>query len=274
MGPVEQQDLRIRNGNSLEGGTNSFSRNFVIWESEHMAISPDGKLAATAPYFGEKSFLQVLEFDTGKDLFLIDSSERGDAKTLGFVDGVEALVSVHKIVDELGTKSYRLVRWNLRGEQLVERIFDFGIASLDVSPDGASLLLGCSDKKVRILDSMDFKVLRTLRAHDREVGIVRLHPSGKFFVTGSVDNIIKFWALETLRLKRRIIKCEGAVRFLEFNPSGRTLAAYSDDRFIRVWKDKTGDWNTPDLKVDMDGYLETLRRNPVTQERFIEKVSR
>jgi len=79
-----------------------------------------------------------------------------------------------------------------------------------------------------------------LEGHDNYVWSVSFSPDGKTLATGSRDNTIKLWSLETGKEIRTLKGHDNYVRSVSFSPDGKTLATGSDDKTIKLWSLETG----------------------------------
>ncbi|MGF2036696.1 MAG: hypothetical protein RMZ43_015510 [Nostoc sp. CmiVER01] len=79
-----------------------------------------------------------------------------------------------------------------------------------------------------------------LQGHDRDVWSVSFSPDGKTLASGSGDNTIKLWNLETGKEIRTLTGHHYTVRSVSFSPDGKTLASGSDDKTIKLWNLETG----------------------------------
>jgi hypothetical protein len=77
--------------------------------------------------------------------------------------------------------------------------------------------------------------LRALRGHGGSVHAVAFHPDGKRVLTGSSDNTIGVWSLESGALLFQLEGHTDSVRGLLCLRDGKTLISSSDDATIRIW---------------------------------------
>lgn len=90
------------------------------------------------------------------------------------------------------------------------------------------------------------KLLYTLQGHRDWVNSVAISPDGRILASGSEDNTIKLWDMNTGKMVRTFKKGwwqkghEGPVRTVIFSPDGEFLVSGSDDNTIKFWELKTG----------------------------------
>jgi WD40 repeat protein len=61
-------------------------------------------------------------------------------------------------------------------------------------------------------------------------------PDGQTLISGSRDNTIKLWHLETGKLLRTLTEHKKWVYSLAVAPDGHTLASGSEDKTIKIWQ--------------------------------------
>ncbi|HEY9621736.1 MAG TPA: TIR domain-containing protein [Crinalium sp.] len=81
----------------------------------------------------------------------------------------------------------------------------------------------------------------TLSGHQFSVSSVSFSPDGKTLASGSWDNSIKLWNVETGELIRTLPGHQSSVRSVSFSPDGKTLASGSGDKTIKLWNVETGE---------------------------------
>ncbi|MBD2213644.1 WD40 repeat domain-containing protein [Nostoc linckia FACHB-104] len=82
--------------------------------------------------------------------------------------------------------------------------------------------------------------LKTLLGHDNSVLSVSFSPDGKTLASGSADNTIKLWNLDTGKGIRTLNGHSDYVYSVSFSPDGKTLASGSRDKTIKLWNLETG----------------------------------
>ncbi|NCR32919.1 MAG: NACHT domain-containing protein, partial [Microcystis aeruginosa L211-101] len=79
-----------------------------------------------------------------------------------------------------------------------------------------------------------------LVGHNGSVNSVSFSPDGKTLVSGSDDNTIKLWNVETGQEIRTLKGHYNSVRSVNFSPDGKTLVSGSVDNTIKLWNVETG----------------------------------
>ncbi|BBD65423.1 WD-40 repeat-containing protein [Nostoc commune NIES-4072] len=79
-----------------------------------------------------------------------------------------------------------------------------------------------------------------LQGHDGSVNSVSFSADGKTLASGSYDNTIKLWNLETGKEIRTLKGHDGYVTNVSFSADGKTLASGSWDNTIKLWNLETG----------------------------------
>jgi WD40 repeat protein len=64
-------------------------------------------------------------------------------------------------------------------------------------------------------------------------------------VSGSYDNTIKLWNVETGKEIRTLKGHDNSVRSVNFSPDGKTLVSGSNDKTIKLWNVETGKKSVP-----------------------------
>src|SRR5262245_15881730 len=67
------------------------------------------------------------------------------------------------------------------------------INSVAFSPDGARILSGSADRKIKLWDAASGALIRTFVGHSDEVNSVAFSPDGARILSGSADRKIKLW---------------------------------------------------------------------------------
>src|SRR5262249_6547070 len=72
--------------------------------------------------------------------------------------------------------------------------------------------------------------------HEGAIVSVGVTPDGNFAISGSDDNTIKIWDLNTLRLVRSLEAYSDGIAAIALSRDGRLLASRSWDSTLRIWE--------------------------------------
>ncbi len=152
-----------------------------------MALSPDGKLAATANWdmtvgiWNLQDFKQVAVLKGHPD-FVISTAFSPDGRML---------VSTSATFDP--KRNVKL--WDARTWTQRAALEGHGghVQCATFSPDGKTIATAGSDLTVRLWNAADGKPLKSLRGHTAAVVFVRFSPDGRRLVSASLDGTVKVW---------------------------------------------------------------------------------
>ncbi len=109
------------------------------------------------------------------------------------------------------------------------------IRELDVNADGSLIASAGNDRFVRLW-TPDGKMVRELKAHERDVYSVFFHPNGELLLSGDLDGKVHQWEIKTGKLMRTFDAKDlhtynggqqvhyGGVRDIHLSADGKTLA--------------------------------------------------
>ncbi|KAG0012653.1 hypothetical protein BGZ80_011600 [Entomortierella chlamydospora] len=142
---------------------------------------------------------------------------------------------------------------NLRGAQMTGVQFgelpfleeDSDVHCCAYSPDGATFAAGLSGGNISLYRTLDWDRIRTLRGHSGCVNDLSFSATGDHIVSGSNDNTIQVWSVETGNCIRTLLGHtdeghDGCVCSVTFSPNGDQIASGSDDKTVRLWSADTG----------------------------------
>jgi WD40 repeat protein len=217
--------------------------NFDVHELK--SISTNGKILASRT---EKNTIKLWNLETGKEIFILK----------GYSDVVWSVsISPDGKTLASGSRDNTIKLWNLETGKEIRtwRGHDEGVDSVSISPDGKTLASSGGDNTNKLWNLETGKEIRTWGAHDigansvsispdgktlvrrHDVGddSVSISPDGKTLASGSDDNTIKLWNLETGKEIRTWRGHDDGVDSVSISPDGKTLASGGGDNTIKLW---------------------------------------
>ncbi len=106
--------------------------------------------------------------------------------------------------------------------------------SLDFLND--SLVVGCSDNTIKVLDQSNLELSYELKAHNNSVFVAKYHPSGKYLISGGRDAQLHVWDTEVDYLLRESMAAHlYTINHLVFDAEGKYFVTCSMDKAIKLW---------------------------------------
>jgi WD40 repeat protein len=109
-------------------------------------------------------------------------------------------------------------------------------AAIAAPARAASVYTVGADKKIKVWDSTNGDLIKTLDGHEGALTCAAISPDKKLLATGGADKKIKLWNTADGAAVRSIDAHEGAVTCLAFTPDGTKLLSGGSDRKVKSWK--------------------------------------
>ena len=152
-----------------------------------MALSPDGKRAATANWDGTVGVWNLQNF---RQVAVLRGHVHGVLSAAFSPDG-RLLVSTAATFDpKQNVKLWDAGSWTQRAALEGHRGY---VHCATFSPDGKTVATAGSDQTVRLWNAADGKPLKALRSHTAAVVFVRFSPDGHRLASASLDGTVKVW---------------------------------------------------------------------------------
>ena len=109
------------------------------------------------------------------------------------------------------------------------------VNSIAFSSNGALILSGSKDGKLKLWEASTGQLIRTMRGHTDGVAAVAFSPDGKWALSGGADSGVKLWDITTGEFIRHFYGHTKAVTAVAFAPDGKRIASASYDNTVVVW---------------------------------------
>jgi WD40 repeat protein len=215
-----------------------------------VAYSPDGKILATA---SDDNIIKLWDINQLQEIFSLVGHSHA-VKSVAFSPDGQILASgswdkTVKLWDvNTGKEIYTLTRHQLQvtsvafspqGELLASASFDRTICLWQLP--ATEVLQKYKEAAGKFKNRPDFTLLGTLSGHAWAVLTVAFSPDGKILATGSDDNTIKLWEVNTGQVITTLLGHSWSVVAVTFTADGTMLISASRDRTVKLWKVSTAE---------------------------------
>lgn len=203
---------------------------FVVGTSwiSSVCFTPDGKYI-----IGEYTFEKKVD---------IWDSESGELIATLPVDIQIGCMDISKDGSKIALSCYHKVQiWSLISKRELVSIDDNSVNGYDIkySNDGMKLAVGLGNGQIKIFDSDRLSLLSTLHGHFKPVLSVSFSPDDKHLLSGSSDQTINIWNLQTKKLIVSLVNEHmGSVDAVTFSNSNHSFATAGRDKQVKIWKIK------------------------------------
>ncbi len=198
-----------------------------------MAVSPDGRLLATAD---SHTMIRLWQVADGQQLLSWDGQCPGWTRALAFSPDGKTLIS--------GSDDKTVKLWDVSTGQCRQTLYGHGhtgwILFVAFSPQGDSLASCSEDATIKLWDADTGQCHQTFQGHTSWVCYVAFRPDGQMLASCSADTTIKLWDINTGQCLKTLQEHEDVVGFVTFSADGQTLISASEDQTIKVWDVQTG----------------------------------
>ncbi|OCQ90706.1 hypothetical protein BCD64_28575 [Nostoc sp. MBR 210] len=150
-----------------------------------------------------------------------------------------------------GGDDRKVLFWDLMQRQVAIALSldDTAAHALALSPDGKTLVTG-SYRKIKVWKTaqlsecstlQEIEPLHSLTGHSHIVRSLTISIDGQWLISGSWDQTIKIWHLETGRLIRTLKGHTDRVYAIALSPDEQIIASGSADKTIKLWHFNTGE---------------------------------
>jgi WD40 repeat protein len=195
-----------------------------------VALSPDGRLAAVAPW---KEPAELWDVEKAERILSFEDRE-SRVKSFAFTPDGQRLVAGYNS----GSVELREVPSGKIVSATPEQVGR--IEGVAISADGKLALAAGSDNLLNLWDLGTGKKVRTLSGHRWSVFSVSFSPDGRRAVSGAGDATVGLWDVETGKRLNVYDTHESEVLAGGFTPDGRRALTASHDQTVAMWDWPTG----------------------------------
>ena len=136
-----------------------------------------------------------------------------------------------------GAQLGRIHLWNIEESRQVTVLGDEldTILSADISPDQGMVVLGGSDKRIKVLSTATGEILHNIKKHNEWVTAVAFSPDGVLMASGDRGNGLFIWEVESGQEFHTLTGHGDGITALRWRRDGNVLASASEDGSIKLW---------------------------------------
>ncbi|MBC1223908.1 serine/threonine protein kinase [Nostoc sp. UCD121] len=227
-----------------------------------VAFSPDGQILATA---SDDKTIKLWQVETLKEICTLLGHSHA-VKSVAFSPDGQILAS--------GSWDKTIKLWDVNTGTEICTItgHQLQVNSVAFSPQGQLLASASYDRTIRlwqiegsqreIQNRPCYSLLGTLSGHAWAVLTVAFSPDGKILATGSDDNTIKLWEVNTGQLICTLVGHSWSVVAVAFTADGETLLSASCDKTVKLWR-----VSTAEEIVTLSGHVDSVSAVAVSKVR-------
>ncbi|WP_392479607.1 protein kinase [Nostoc sp. C110] len=227
-----------------------------------VAFSPDGQILATA---SDDKTIKLWQVDTLKEICTLLGHSHA-VKSVAFSPDGQILAS--------GSWDKTIKLWDVNTGTEICTItgHQLQVNSVAFSPQGQLLASASYDRTIRlwqiegsqreIQNRPCYSLLSTLSGHAWAVLTVAFSPDGQILATGSDDNTIKLWEVNTGQLICTLVGHSWSVVAVAFTADGEKLLSASCDKTVKLWR-----VSTAEEIVTLSGHVDSVSAVAVSKVR-------
>lgn len=222
----------------------------IFGGSEMVAVSPDGKMVATAGQYDAEAAIRLWDVESGR----LVRALRGPRIALGSqYHDIAFSPDGSRLAGAGGDKAVRV--WHTAtGDQILALTDHTGdVQSVRFSADGRRLVSGSMDGSARIWDSGSGRMLTALHGHKGWVNSAEFSPDGRLVLTVSSDRGVRLWDADTGTQVANLVGHRDWVLSGRFSTDGGQIVTTSRDATARIWLTHIGEARMGLEAIDIAG---------------------
>jgi WD40 repeat protein len=202
------------------------------------ALSPDGKIVIEGRWYERTA--GFYDARTGEILGATpEHAERVHVLALS-PDGATLVTASNGTVAFGHERSWL---WNMSPRKALHPLLhglSVPVSQAAFSPDGRTLLLGCSDHAARFWDPAEDRQVGAPLEHAAPVTAVAFAPDGRMAATGCRDATVRLWDVASRTPLGEPMRCEDEATAVAFSPDGKMLLTAGRGGIARFWDVASG----------------------------------
>ncbi|MHC5725343.1 MAG: protein kinase domain-containing protein [Nostoc sp.] len=230
-----------------------------------VAFSPDGQILATA---SDDKTIKLWQVETLEEISTLLGHSHA-VKSVAFSPDGQILAS--------GSWDKTIKLWDINSGREICSItgHQLQVNAVAFSPQGQLLASASYDRTIRLwqISALEdfqrelqnrpcYSLLSTLSGHAWAVLTVAFSPDGQILATGSDDNTIKLWEVNTGQLICTLVGHSWSVVAVAFSADGETLLSASCDKTVKLWR-----VSTAEEIVTLSGHVDSVSAVAVSKVR-------
>jgi len=194
-----------------------------------MAISPDGKMLATASIYRT---IKLWDMKSGRELIAFTQDK----------DFIQLITFSYDSSKFIAITEENIKYYDMKSGKLVKKISLKDTYRYAISPDKKTIAATMSKGNIKLIDVESGKTLQTLKKDDSYLETLAFSPDGTKLIATDEFEVIHIWNPKKAKLLKslQVTKIIQYIKSVAINPDGKTLALGGDNGVIKLIDIKSG----------------------------------